>query len=290
VDRLIDRRHLQAYLIMVAGGLIRPEWWPFLGLYAIWLWFREPSFKSPVLRLVLLAGLAVQPIGWFVPPWVTTGQPFLAASHAADYNGHLGSDVLRSILARGLRDQLLPAFILAAVAVVITWVRDRNRTILAVAAFIAGWWVVVVGETLDGYPGLERFFLPAAALTTVLGGVGLAELARVAGGLAGSLRRPVTAGVAGVLAAACVPFSTAQITVVRHDETFASQGVHLLDTLTQAVAAAGGKAGVLPCHTSFTAINHSAQTALAWKLGVTLQRVGTSMRAPGVNFVGPKAA
>jgi hypothetical protein len=169
-------------------------------------------------------------------------------------------------------------------------VRDRNRAILAIAAGTAGWWVVVVGETLDGYPGLERFFLPAAALTTVLGGVGLAELARLAGGLAGSLRRPVTAGAAVALAAACIPFITAQISVARTDERNASQGVHLLDALTQAVAAAGGKAGVLPCPSSFTAVNHSAQTALAWKLGVTLQRVGTSMRAPGVDFIGPKAA
>jgi hypothetical protein len=290
VDRLLDRRHLQAYVIMAAGGLIRPEWWPFLGLYAIWLWFREPAFSRPAMRLVLLAGLAVQPIGWFVPPWITTGQPFLAATHAADYNGHLGSDVLRSILARGVRDQLLPALILALVAVVIGWVRDRNRIILAIGVGIIGWWVVVVGETLDGYPGLERFFLPAAALTTVLGGVGLAEVARLAGGLAGSARRPVIAGAALLLAVACIPFTTTQISVVRADERHAVQGVHLLDTLTQAVAAAGGKARVLPCPSSFTAVNHSAQTALAWKLGVTLQRVGTSMRAPGVDFVGPKAA
>jgi hypothetical protein len=290
VDRILDRKHGQAYLLMVAGGLIRPEWWPFLGLYAIWLWFRHPGFKSPGMRMLLVAGLAVQPIGWFVPPWITTGQPFLAATHAADYNGHLGSDVLRSILVRGVRDQLLPALILGVAAVVITWVRDRNRVILAIGAFIAGWWVVVVGETLDGYPGLERFFLPAAALTTVLGGVGLAELARLAGGLAGSLRRPVTVGVAVVLGAVCIPFSTTQISVARTDERSASQGVHLLDTLTQAVAAAGGKHGVLPCPSSFTAVNHSAQTALAWKLGVTLQRVGTSMRAPGVDFIGPHAA
>ncbi len=45
---------------------------------------------------------------------------------------------------------------------------------------------------------------------------------------------------------------------------------------------------MLPCTSSFTAVNHSAQTALAWKLGVTLQRVGTSMRAPGVDFIGPQ--
>jgi hypothetical protein len=29
------------------------------------------------------------------------------------------------------------------------------------------------------------------------------------------------------------------------------------------------------------------QTALAWKLHVTLERVGTTMRHPGVMFVGP---
>ena len=32
------------------------------------------------------------------------------------------------------------------------------------------------------------------------------------------------------------------------------------------------------------------QTALAWKLHVTLERVGTSMRAPGVDFIGPRNA
>ncbi|HEY2317150.1 MAG TPA: hypothetical protein VGH67_02545 [Solirubrobacteraceae bacterium] len=294
VDRILDGKHGQAYLLMVAGGLIRPEWWPFLGLYAIWLWLRHPGFRSPGMRVLLVAGLAVQPIGWFVPPWITTGQPFLAATHAADYNGHLGSNVLRSILTRGIRDQLLPALILGVAAVVITWVRERNRVILALGAFVVGWWVVVVGETLDGYPGLERFFLPAAALTTVLGGVGLAELARLAGRLAGrwagSLRRPIMAVTALILAAACIPFSTTQISVARTDERTAAQGAHLLDSLSRAVAAVGGKHGVLPCPSSFTAVNHSAQTALAWKLGVTLQRVGTSMRAPGVDFIGPHAA
>ena len=32
------------------------------------------------------------------------------------------------------------------------------------------------------------------------------------------------------------------------------------------------------------------QTALAWKLHVTLERVGTAMRAPGVDFIGPTTA
>ncbi|MGH2915523.1 MAG: hypothetical protein ACRDMX_11095 [Solirubrobacteraceae bacterium] len=296
VDRLLDGHHVQAYLLACAGGLIRPEWWPFIGVYAIWLWFREPSFRGPGMRLLLLAGLVAQPFGWFVPPWITTGQPFLAATHAADYNGHLGSDVLHSIVARGIRDQQLPALILAGVATAFALARPRrHRAVLAIAGGIVVWWVVVVGETLDGYPGLERFFLPAAALVCVLGGVGIAALARLAQALVRRARAPavggaVTALTALVLTAACFPFARAQLRIVRVDQRDATQGVWLLDELSHAVAAVGGHDGVLPCRSSFAAINHSGQTALAFKLHVTLARIGTSMRAPGVDFVGPHAA
>jgi hypothetical protein len=44
---------------------------------------------------------------------------------------------------------------------------------------------------------------------------------------------------------------------------------------------------VFPCKSSFAAVNHSVQTALAYKLHVTLGRVGTSMRHQGVMFLGP---
>lgn len=298
VDRMLDRRHLQAYLLIAVGGLIRPEFWPFLGVYAIWLWLRAPEFRGAGMRLLLLAGLAAQPFGWFVPPWITTGNALLAATHAHDYNGHLGSDVLRSIVVRGIRDQQLPALILAAVALIVGWVRDRDRRIVGIGVLVVVWWVVVVGETLDGYPGLERFFLPAATLVCVLGGVGIAHVAQLAGGLvrrlAPSARVPAislaSAVVAVALGVACVPFARAQLRVVRDDQRNATQGVWLLDELTRAVAAVGGHDGVLPCLSSFAAVNHSAQTALAFKLHVTLARIGTSMRAPGVDFITAKSA
>lgn len=294
VDRLLERRHAQAYVLLAGAGLIRPEFWPFLGVYAVWLCLRAPEFRGPWMRVLLLAGLAAQPFGWFVPPWITTGNAFLAATHAHDYNGHLGSDVLRSIVARGIRDQQLPALVLAVVAVIVGWVRDRDRVIIGIGVLIAAWWVVVVGETLDGYPGLERFFLPGATLTCVLAGVGVAHIAqlagRAAGRLGGSGRPVVIGGVALALAAACVPFASAQITQARGNQADASEGVYLLDQLSLAITAAGGRDAVLPCKSSFTAINHSGQTALAWKLHVTLDRVGTSMGAPGVDFIGPHAA
>ena len=83
------------------------------------------------------------------------------------------------------------------------------------------------------------------------------------------------------------PFSTTRINEARAQEPIASRAVTRLDQLSAAVAAVGGHAGVFPCHTSFAAVNHGVQTALAWKLHVTLGRVGTSMRHQGVMFVGP---
>ena len=287
IDRLLDGHKTQAFLLAVAAGLIRPEWWPFIGLYALWLWFREPEFTRWPMRLLLVAGLLSLPFFWFVPPWVGSGDPFLAATHAADYNGHLGSDPLRAVIGRGIDLQVLPALIAAIVAVAIGWWRERNRLLLAMGVAIAAWWVVVVAMTLDGYPGLERFFLPAAALTCVLGGVGITRMSLLAGGLFKRRTPVVVVGVAAVLVIVCIPFTTTRFTEARAAEPTASRAVSILDQLSQAVAAVGGHRGVFPCKSSFAAVNHSVQTALAWKLHSTLERVHTVMSAPGVDFIGP---
>jgi hypothetical protein len=291
VDRLLAGRHAPAFLLAVATSLMRPEAWPFVILYAIWLWVREPR-----LRPLVAAGVLAVPLFWFVPPWVGSGQPFLAATHAREYNGHLGGDPFGTVVGRGVNLQVLPALIAGLIAVGLAavslarrrdaaaWrglVGDADGLILALAVFALAWWVVVVAMTLDGYPGLERFYLPAAATICVLGGVGVVRLARLA--------KPVwvAAGIAVVLVAISVPFTTSRISVARAQEPIASRAVHRLDQLSAAVAAVGGHHAVYPCHTSFAAVNHSVQTALAWKLHVTLGRVGTSMRHQGLMFLGP---
>jgi hypothetical protein len=289
IDRLLDGHKVQAYVLAVAAGLIRPEWWPFVGLYAVWLWFRDPDFDSAKMRLLLIAGLFALPFFWFVPPWVGSGDPFLAATHAAEYNGHLGPDRFRAVVGRGINLQVLPALVFAIVAVAIGWLRDRDRLLLALGAGVAGWWVVVVAMTLDGYPGLERFYLPAAALTCVLGGVGVVGLARLAGGAIGRYRGAIAVAVAVLLVAVSIPFTTTRVSEARAAFPAASQAVSILNQLGRAAAAVGGHRGVFPCKSSFAAVNHSVQTALAWKLHVTLERVGTHMSAPGIDFIGPRS-
>jgi hypothetical protein len=301
IDRHLSGRFRAAFLLGVAASLIRPEAWPFVLLYAGWLWRRE----CWAWRGLIVAGLVAIPFFWFVPPWIGTGQPFIAASHAKSYNGHLGSDRFLEVLRRGADLQVLPSLILALVAVVLAW-SHRGRSgggdgasdtagadhlVLWLAAGAVAWWVLVVAMTLDGYPGLERFYLPAAGVTCVLAGVGVVRVAQAAGAAARQVRNveiPAAGWIVAIaLIAISIPFTISRINDARAAKPTADRAVTRLGQLTAAVAAVGGHDGVYPCKSSFAAVNHGVQTALAWKLHVTLERVGTSMRHPGVLFVGP---
>jgi len=289
IDRHLDGRRVPAFLLGVATGLMRPEAWPFVALYAAWLWIHEPAFRGPAMRALLVAGLVAMPFFWFVPPWISTGQPFLAATHAHQYNGHLGSNRFIEVLRRGVDLQTGPILVIALVETALAVARRRRLT-LALAGIAAAWWVVVVAETLDGYPGLERFYLPAAALTCVLAGAGVVHLAQLAAGVVRRSALPqwaIGGAVAIVLVAVAVPFVSGRISAARAQRSIAARAVTRLDQLSAAIASVGGDRAVYPCRSSFAAVNHSVQTALAWKLHVTLGRVGTSMRHQGLMFIGP---
>jgi hypothetical protein len=284
IDRHLDGRHGSAFVLGVTASLIRPEAWPFVLAYSIWLWRRDPR-----LRPLIVLGLLAIPFFWFVPPWIGSGQPFLAASHAKAYNGHLGSSPFVTVVRRGVDLQVLPALIFALAAIVLAWSGRLGRLALALGAGALAWWVLVIAMTLDGYPGLERFYLPAAAVICVLAGAGLVRIAQLAVGAAapGRAAGPIVAATAVVLLVISTPLASSRIDTARAQEPTARRAVDHLDQLTAAVAAVGGHHAVYPCHSSFAAINHGVQTALAWRLRVTLGRVGTAMRHQGVMFVGP---
>lgn len=276
IDRHLSGKRGQAFVLGVAAALIRPEAWPFIVVYAIWLWFREPQ-----LRALIVVGSASIPALWFIPPWIGSGQPFLAASHAKSYNGHLGSHPSLEALRRAADLQVLPVLIAAAVGVAFAWFKDRDKVVLGLAGGALAWIVLVIAMVIDGYPGLERFFLPAAAVICVLAGIGVARVAMLAGGGA------ATTAIAVVLIAISIPLAWSRIDTARAQKAVADRAVRTLDELSAAVRTVGGHAGVFPCRSSFSAVNHGVQTALAWKLHVTLGRVGTSLRHPGVLFIGP---
>ena len=295
VDRLLDGHRTQAFWLAVAASLIRPEWWPFLCLDALWLWLRDPGGTDWRRRGALLVGLAAVALLWFGPPWIGSGDPLLAAQHAAHYDGHLGPDPLRAVIGRGVDLQVWPLLIAGIVAVLVGAVRDRSRVCLGLGLAVVGWWAVVVVMTLEGYPGLERFFLPAASVICVLGGVGIVQIARAVGAccrVAPGGPRVATGVALVVLIAVSLLVSRARISQVAAAEPAAARAQTTIAGLDRAAAAVGGHAGVFPCAgpASFAAVNHGVQTALAWTLHVTLERVGTAMSNEGVDFIGPRTA
>ncbi len=297
LERLTASRHWQAFLLAVALSLLRPEAWPFVGCYSVWLWFRRPR-----LRPLLAAGLLSIPVLWLVPPWVGSGQPLLAAAHARAYNGNLGQHPLLTALRRSLDLQIVPVVVLAAAGLLSSWRRRAAAVTGWLGAAAAGWVAIVVAMVAFGYPGLERFFLPASAVACVLAGAGFAALTLEAGERVRSMlgrgapyrdgrssRLPLVASLltAVVLLGLSIPLATSRIDAARASESAARHAAKLLDQLAAAARSAGGRSGVFPCRSSSAAVNHSAQTALAWKLRVTLGRVGTALKQPGVDFVGP---
>lgn len=302
-DRLLARRWGAAFWLMLVASLIRPEWWPYTILLAGWLAIRGgPGWRSARGRALLLGALLLIPLGWFGPPWLGGNDPLLAARNASLYNGHLGRDPLRAILGRAADDQIWPLLAAAfgfVAAVLAREVRrgrmsERGWTVAALAAFACVWWLEVIVMTLGlGYPGLERFFLPAAAVVCVLGGVGMATIAMAVARWVGArfgVRAPAVlagGGLVAAIVAGSVFVSRGAVDLLVGSEGQAALAQRTLDGLSRSVAAAGGRAAVLPCARSFAAVNHSAQPALAWDLRVTLERVGSAMTRPGVDFIGP---
>ncbi|HWF75037.1 MAG TPA: hypothetical protein VG186_16935 [Solirubrobacteraceae bacterium] len=284
IERHLAGRRMTAFLSGVALALMRPEAAFFVGVYALWLFYRDRRVKN---ALLLLAGLALIPIGWVVPPWIASGQPFLSSTHAQLYNGHLGAHPQLEVLKRATNLSVWPVMI-AALAVTLLAVRKRDWLTVTLAGTGLAYVAVVELMTFDRYPGLERFMLPAAAVAAVLAGVAVTRFALFAGGGLASL------ALAAVLVAISVPFFAGRVAAAQPEHHITAQAVKIYNEMVSAVHKAGGKAAVFPCPSSRAAVNHSVQTSLAWALDAplthiyTVTYVNTTLRHPSVAFFAPR--
>ena len=77
VERHIAGRYAQAFALGIAAGLLRPEAWPFLALYALWLLWQDRR------RLPWVAGgLALLPLLWLLPELWGSGDLWRASERA----------------------------------------------------------------------------------------------------------------------------------------------------------------------------------------------------------------
>jgi len=166
----LDGRYRAALGLLTAAALLRPEVWPFLGLYGLWLWRDDPSVR----RWLLLAAAAVL-LGWLGPNLLGTGG-LTSASRAARGEPSLGSAALEDIpglavLADAVDLLTIPAAIMAVVAVI-----AGPRLVRVLGAAAALWVVIVAVMAQAGYAGNPRYLVAAAAVGCVLAGVGAARM------------------------------------------------------------------------------------------------------------------
>jgi hypothetical protein len=259
----LEGRRRTALVLGTAAALLRPEVWPFLGLYGIWLWRHEPGVR----RTIVACG-AVVPLLWFGPDVIGAGGA-LGASKAARGTPSPGSAALASFPALALVEDTVSLLTVPALAAALLATALGGRTVRVLAAGAAAWVAIVAVMTQAGYAGNPRYLVAAAAIACALAGVGAVRLARAARGGA-----PLGAAilVAAVLAATAGELGSRldQISV-RTDAAASFDGV---------VAAAGGRDALLRCGPLRSGTG--ARSFVAWRLDVPMRGLGARPRRPAV--------
>jgi hypothetical protein len=178
VERHLDGRRDHALYLGFAAALLRPEVWPFLGVYGIWLWFKDPELR---LRMAILAGLI--PLLWFGPELWGSGDALRASSRAnnpnpgsAAFAEHPGLEVVERFHQRTVW-ALEAAGLIGLATAAFAWLRRRRQgAILFVAGIGLGWLLLVGGMTEGGYAGNQRYLIVTTAALCVLGGIGAARV------------------------------------------------------------------------------------------------------------------
>lgn len=273
IDRHVAKRPVQALMLGFGAALLRTETWPFLLIYGAWLWHTNTVDR----RVVAAFGPSLLVL-WFVPDWITVGDPFRGAEVArasteartAAFMDHPVLEVIKR--AYGLVPLPLQLSALAAVALA---VRRRQWTVVVLGAGTLAWVALVAAmAVVGGYTGLARFMVPAAAVACVVGAAGAVKAVDLAGPRA-------RAGVAVLLVVALLSFAVEpanglldQVRTARSWHTSAAG-------LEVAVRRAGGaeEVGCRPL-----VIRHPGLTQLAWMLGLPMARIRTQVSGDALVF------
>jgi hypothetical protein len=289
IERHLDHRRRDAFLLIFAAALLRPEVWPFWGLYGAWIvasaWQRHP----PRVELALFAGTGVAlALLWFVPEYLGSGDILRAASRARQPNPDSAAYAARpfvEVFRRSSGVLSLPVYAGALIAVagaLASWWRHRTGILrLAVAGAATVLMVAVAAMTQAGFAGNLRYVALPASVVCVLAGVGwvdaLAWLRRRSGVRAAAIG-------ALVAAAAWLPWAVhdwRSLQVSWHKVVFEAE---LYDDLANAIDGAGGEAAIRRCGSVYTGPFDVLN--VAWELGLHADEVQISPFGPGTILAG----
>jgi len=290
VERHLDGRPDHAFTLGVGVALLRPEAWPFIGLYGLWLFWTRPRARA-----LVAAGLIAIPVLWFLPELWGSGELLRSSDRANTPDALSPAFADRpafAVLARAVAVIPGPALVglgLAALLGPFASHRGEGRPALFLAGVGAAWLALVALMTQAGYSGNFRYILLPVALACVLGGVGWGWLARSAASAADRRlgRRVLGARVAvGALAVVvAAPFLPRLVEAAPREVAKLSYEAALYDSLGVAVARAGGPGQVLACGRPVT--GPYQVPGLAWRLRTHGIVVGLDPREAGTVFSAP---
>jgi hypothetical protein len=245
IERHLDGRRRDAFVLGVGAALLRPEVWPFIVLYGLYLVWHDRTRAT--LALVLGGGAALALL-WFVPEYIGSGDFLRAAARARQpipSSPAFAEHPFLTVFDQSSAILTPPVYFGAIVAVLLA----RRPLYIAMAAIAAILMTSVAAMTQFGFAGNLRYVALPAALVCVLSGAGWMWL------VSGAARRWGRAPAAALIALAIAFFTPYVVSDVDHlsdDATQVEQEADLYGSVPEAIAAAGGAARIRSCGTVYT--------------------------------------
>lgn len=270
VEREFAGHHKVAFSLAIGAALLRPEVWPFLALYSIWLIYKKQIHWG----WVAAAGIGVIAL-WTLPELWGSGDPLRAADRAqqpnadaATFADHPALQVFKNT------GEMLTIPVLAGLAVLLgLGAHRRDWRALGLFAFAIAWvTLVAIMTSRGGFSGNNRYLIPAVSIFIVLAGTGFGWAAQL-------LPTRAAIGVAVVLVVA-----VSWVGAGRLDKTLAAieYQSNLVNALPGLVERAGGAEKLRACGDPYT--GPFLVPAVAWYMEVHTLDVGLKPKAPAVVF------
>jgi hypothetical protein len=258
------RGHRQgAFVLGALAGLARPEVWPLVAAYAVYVGLGERRWWPLALGVPVMFAL------WIVPDWLGSGDPlhtFHLARISAEPSSLQGTGDPALELLRGAAT-IAPAPVwIGALCGLAFGRRTRDRTVAALAFVAAAWALPTVAATALGYPAVARYLVVPVAACCVLAGIGVVAVLRLASRARGR------AVLAAALVAVSAPFAVSRAVGLAHQSADAKARDQRLSALWRAVDRAQRRAPVARMHPVVKP--GGLQNGLAWKLDLRLDGVG----------------
>jgi hypothetical protein len=273
IERHLDGRRRDAFLLGLAAALLRPEVWPFIALYGLFLiaadWHRGNALPVRTTVLVVGGGLGLG-ILWFLPEYLGSGDFLRAAARARKPNpdsAAFAAHPFIEVFNRGASVLSPPVYVggvIATAAALHAFVKRRQEGLkLAMAAIGTVLMVAVAGMTQAGFAGNLRYVALPASLVCVLAGVGWVWLVKSANARFGTI---AAALLTAVVAAASAPFVIEDVQELDMAGQRIKAEADLYGTVPDAIRTGGGEAKLKSCGTVYTGAFQTQ--AVAWYMHV----------------------